>query len=72
MTTVVRSEKEIIVGAAEEKIKAVNPGIGAEEIEGVPVTGEADTEPQLPEHPQDGANGHNLEKNKNVLNLIES
>ena len=64
VATVARSEKEIFLdGAAEEEeIKAENLGSGAEEKEGLPVTGEADTELQLPEKSQEGANGQKLER----------
>ena len=49
----VRSEKETVLDglAQEEVIKSELSGIKAEKIEAAPVTGEADTEPQLPEIP---------------------
>ena len=71
MTTVVRSEKGIYLeGAAQQKItKAEESEIRAEVMEGVPVTKEADRQPQLRQDPQEGAKGHNLEMN--FLNVIE-
>ena len=69
--TVVLSRRVINVerAAQEKKTKAEDLGIGAEEIGGVPVTGEADKEPQLLEDPKAGANGQNLERI--FPNLIE-
>ena len=71
VTTVVRSKKEKIleVAAQEKVIKAEDSAIVAEEIEHVPVIGEADEEPQIPEDPQEGENGHYLERR--FLNLTE-
>ena len=63
-------KKKISEGAAREKpIKTGIVGIGAEKKEGVSVTGEADREPQIPDNPQKGANGHISERS--FLNLIE-
>ena len=52
VTTVIRSgEDTVLAGAAQEKLfKAEISVIRAEKIEGLPATGEADTEPQLPEN----------------------
>ena len=71
MTALVRSEKDIILeGATQEKRRKTEKiGIGAEKTEGLPVTGEVYTQPQFPEDPQEGANGHNPKRN--FLNLIE-
>ena len=49
--------------------KTKQSGIGTKELEGVSFSGEADTEPQLPEDLQEGATGHNREIS--VLNLTE-
>ena len=72
MTTVVRSEKEVnLDGASQDKYtKAEDSGIGVEEIDGVLVRGEADTERQLPEDPEEGTNAQYLERD--FLILIES
>ena len=62
--------KKILEGVAQETIiKAENSKIRAEEIEGVLVTREEDTEPHFPVNPREGANGHNLERS--LPKLIE-
>ena len=70
LKTVVQLEQEkVFWGAPQEKVtKTEVLGIRLEEKEGVPVTGQADAEPQLAEDLQKGANGHNLERN--FLHLI--
>ena len=55
--------------SSKKVVTAEISGIGAREKEGVPVTGEADTERQLPENPQEDANGQSLARG--FLNLIK-
>ena len=63
VTVVDGSEREIVLerAAVEKVTKVEDSGIVTRKIQGVPVTQGADTEPQLPEDPQEVAKGHNIE-----------
>ena len=55
--------------SSKERLQSRRFGIWVEKIEGSSLTGEANTEPQLLQQPQECANGHNLEKS--FMSLIE-